>query len=485
MQYAKQPSSLLKSYRAALGPTGFPETLDEKRLRYRLYYDQQISYIREYFKLKGFPVADIILDVLLERKGTKLRKDDYTPDYGHEIDQLLARISAIEAGIENGTINLEEIEAEHGSIESMFIAVLVHDLGEDFGLMPQDLEDLIHSRLVRRSDIKPQAHFETIISRAGQSMERLTHDRHYTIAEFQKQFGQNLEIPIPQGDEKRSLNDDIKDMLWEQMDVLPDHGRENFQAFVRIHPKTGQPRITVTRYSRGTEWGAEWNLYMNVVMRMAYEALVKFGDSANGMTSRLSIKEFTAFGYSRYLGKRVQLHDLNDATWRMAAAFEELAKDFESVGGMMGVAYIFGSIFVNHHPDFNKNGESGYSAQNLPLDEDGIIHINPHDFFERALQSYVYTPGLSHPIARFMQQYKDVVELHKGGPWEEDVTYLYEQTRACLIKHFTARNDLGLNIQELIDNPENVNPMPQLLERLRRGHPNPDPKTDLVPVGYA
>lgn len=461
-------------------------SLDDKKMKYRAYYNEQVTYIRKYFKIKGYKIADTLLDVLLELKGGPgdFRKDLYTPQYGHEIDQVLAKISAIE----NGLFDIEETEGIHGSLENLITATLVHDLGEDLGMMPDDLVNLTRDRRRIRTDMGPIEEKDwDLIDSAANSMERLTHDRQYSVDEFKRKFekefmnfnGRSLNIPVPDNEKDIvELDEATKNFLWKKMNVLRDHGNENFQAFVKID-KHGIPKITVTRYGKSHGWGRDWNIYIRTVMKKAYDASVKFGDSANGMTSRLSIENFTAAGYERYLRKRAQLFSINDAAWRLGQSFPFMAKEISSIGGMMGMSYIFGQIFITHHPEMNDEGESGFSASALLKDENGVIEINPYDYFERAFDAYRLVPGLSHPISRFMQQYRDVVTMYEGQPWHKEVKELYEQTRMAIIKHAMRAGIELEHITQLIDEPETYNPMPNILQSLRnenrRNPSGPDP----------
>ena len=485
-----EPSRLFNSQAAKKPPVKYKLPRQERNRRrqvYSAYYDEKIDQIREYFQLKGFETADAFLDVLLECKTGEWRKDGYTPDFGHEIDLLLSRISAIE----NGTIDVPAAEAKYSPIESFLISPIVHDLGEDYGLMPSDLSAKVHKKLNKKiGDGISQNHFR-IIHRGVQSMERLTHDRHYSPEELKDKFGKEfkeiygteLQIPSPKKRQILELDDDVKAFLWDKMDVIPEHTNDNFQAFILIDRK-GKQRISVTQYGKFDDIGADWNAYSNAFMADAYDAGIKFSDSANGMSSRLSIESFTADGGNRYLRKRAQLFDLNGAAARNIRAYDSLKKDFRSVGSLMAVCYVFGRILLNHDPMMNDPGESGFSARSLAKGKDGLIHVDLKKYPEFAFDSYALTPGLSHPIARFMQQYRDVVGFYEaeGHPWAKDVRFLYEQTRGVLIRDCAepCRKN-GLNIVDLIDNPEKIDLMPGILQKAHNDNFNANSAYDQMP----
>ena len=457
---------------------------------YQEHYARQIRNVRYYFQLKHHDVANACLDVLLDLKKGKIRKDGYTPDYGHEMDLLLSCIS----DIENGHIDMYSVEEKYGSLESLLISAISHDLGEDFGLMPEDYKALVNKKLKQNigEERISDAHIG-LICRGAESMERLTHDRHYSIdefvekfgREFEKQYGYTLDIPAPQLGQLIDLSDDIKDFLKEKMGELPGAPKKlskNFQAFL-VKDKKGNPRITVTRYGKDKDdgWGACWDAYSEGFMSDPYDATVKFEDSANGMTSRIAIESFTADGGNRYLRKRAQTFKLNRATRRMMSKYPELASNFKSIGDMMGIAYSVVRILLNHDPRMNDNGESGFSAKNLARDENGLIYIDWKDYPERAFDSYALVPGLSNPVARLMRQYKDVVGFYKDAdhPWSKSVSFLHKQTRGLFIrdcKNGCLKN--GLNIRDLVDKPETVDPFPKIFEKYGFKHPDLTPALD-------
>ena len=187
----------------------------------------------------------------------------------------------------------------------MFTTVLVHDLGEDFGMMPDDFEAKVRAALKKNLGNNIDDGQEHLIKRAAQNMERMTHDRHYTLPEFIRKFGSEfkervgeaLNILVPKTKKPQRLTPEIQNFLWPKMDVLDDHKNSDMQVFVETHK--GKPRITFTRYGRTEVLGACWHLYTCVVGEDPYTDISKRGDSVNGMTSRLSIKGFTKAGYAR------------------------------------------------------------------------------------------------------------------------------------------------------------------------------------------
>lgn len=455
----------------------------QRQKQYREYYDHKIEQIRTYFRLKNYDVPEAALNVLLKYKQEKgsWRKDGYTPPEGHEIDLLLSRIGAVESG----AIDVEAAEAEYGPIEQMFISILVHDLGEDYGWMPEDLKAELTEAMGVSSD-QLNSHQQFLIDQGAKRMERLTHDRHYLLDEFIEKFGQEyiaevghgLDIRIPSlPREAIGLNDSIKGFLWSKMDILDDSDPSKFQAFIQIDKKN-RPKITVTRHGKQNEWGASWDSYIDCAEQDPYDAANKDADSVSGMTSRLMIESFTREGYRNYLDQREVTFSLNGLIAKTAKKFPSLANDIRSLGGMMGVAYTLGKEFVMYYPRPDRVNESSFCVFSRRMDKDGVPSIAPYDYFERAFASFKLTPGLSHPIGRMMQQYRDVVEVYKDHPKGPDMTKLYEQSRAILIKH---GKKYCPDIEMLIDNPEKYDPMPSILMDLTKPAASPDCQVPPLP----
>ncbi|MGH1375163.1 MAG: hypothetical protein ACRBCK_02340 [Alphaproteobacteria bacterium] len=92
-------------------------------------FDYLVAYLKTWLNEQGFHREDAILDFLLEKKDGKFRKDGTTPSALHEISQAVYMISCAEDGL--------HIDDPAGVLGVIFS----HDLGEDYNVNPQQLND--------------------------------------------------------------------------------------------------------------------------------------------------------------------------------------------------------------------------------------------------------------------------------------------------------------------------------------------------------
>jgi hypothetical protein len=211
------------------------------------------------------------------------------------------------------------IEAQYGSVEKWINAIIVHDIGEDFNVMPADLQNTIREMLEQRHG-SVSSENEALLLRASRSMERLTHYRKYSISAFEKITGTKLGMPVFNEDNVAVLDPAYIDLFAEKMG-LPPEKRKRMQVFAVAQPNKPNPdgsasvKIIVTQYGRSltqetpnpdNDYGAEWNSYIYELMMTLdreeeddfYDLLVKMGDRVQGMGSRIAIQNFTISGYA-------------------------------------------------------------------------------------------------------------------------------------------------------------------------------------------
>jgi hypothetical protein len=271
------------------------EKLEQRRAEEKLYYDQQIENIRFFLKTEKFEVAEVLFEYLLELKKDKFRKNDYTPGHGHEIDQLLPLLTSLSKG--DLKDKRADIEALYETIEKWIIGILVHDLGEDYAIFPADLRAVLAQKLKDRYGFVSESN-RALIDRAARSMERLTHYRKFSPAEFENLAGE----PLGQLDfEKRGViqfTGKVKKLIADKMELRSKH-RDHFQLFA-VKDKKGVPRIIATQFGRSDGlYGADWNSYIYCLMETGlreendfYDFMVKLGDRNQGMGSRVAMKKF-------------------------------------------------------------------------------------------------------------------------------------------------------------------------------------------------
>lgn len=90
-------------------------------------HDRLVSDLRNWLHAKNYTQAEALLDFMLNKKQGLVRKDGKTPSSLHELTQAVWFISCIEDGL------------EVDNPEAVLSLIFSHDLGEDFGVMPEDL----------------------------------------------------------------------------------------------------------------------------------------------------------------------------------------------------------------------------------------------------------------------------------------------------------------------------------------------------------
>jgi hypothetical protein len=412
------------------------ETLEEKKQRFVTYYDAQIENIRAFFKDENFTVAAAAFEYLLDLKKNKMRKNNYIPDHAHEIDQILPLMTCLQSGsLKNDRAAIEE---KYGSIEKWFLGKIVHDIGEDFNVFPQELIDELRRRVSISQNCAAEEE-ENLIQRTARSMERLTHYRKFTVEQIEALTGVSLsDLRIRPG-QIVPLDKDVADILWDKMNILK-YGRENLQLYAKWDDKKQQPQIILTRYGKSDldtpenekQYGPEWTLYIHKLLTSGhekgdgendfYDALVKMADRVNGLATRIAISGDTMDSYDNYLRETSLLFSIYGAANMMIKHLYEgtpLERYIHSEDLMMGLLLSIGGIYSQHHPTKEKNGEKGESLWNMiKIAEDGVNPLKFSIFFPSCEHNYAHVSQISHPIALIFRDlraasHKLFSEVHK------------------------------------------------------------------------
>ena len=135
-------------------------------------FDDLIGETRDWLHNKGFKQAEVLMDLMLECNEDKTRQDGTTPSALHEMTQAIWFISCIE-----GDLHVDDVE---GVLSTIF----THDLGEDFDIRPEALEQHLVDNGVPRSPKTEQlkASFNAISKRYGKNGE----DRHKNEYEYSR-----------------------------------------------------------------------------------------------------------------------------------------------------------------------------------------------------------------------------------------------------------------------------------------------------------
>ncbi len=97
-------------------------------------FEPLVKDLRGWLKAKDYNFAEALLDYTLDKKSGLVRKDGKTPSALHEVTQAVWFISCIEDGL--------HVDDPEGILAVIFS----HDLGEDFGVLPEDLSKYLRNQ---------------------------------------------------------------------------------------------------------------------------------------------------------------------------------------------------------------------------------------------------------------------------------------------------------------------------------------------------
>ncbi len=99
-------------------------------------FDSLVGEIKDWVQNRGFKQAEVLMDLVVDLKEGQTRADGITPSSLHEMTQALWFISAYEDGL--------PIDDPEGVLSVIF----AHDIGEDFGMTPDDMEQHLRENAV-------------------------------------------------------------------------------------------------------------------------------------------------------------------------------------------------------------------------------------------------------------------------------------------------------------------------------------------------
>ncbi|MBX2833695.1 MAG: hypothetical protein KTR28_01855 [Micavibrio sp.] len=202
-----------------------------------------------FYKENNMRVASALLRVLTKLKGTKLRKNKYTPGLGHELDIVSPMIAQYRYN-ENFKNNISDIEKICGPVQGFFNVGIVHDCGEDYHLFKTNIIEMVLNEF-KELGWKPTDDELEIIEKTGERMERSTDCRKYSIEKMNAfvddkyDFAKILQNIKPGGVMALPM---VRDEIWPSMDCLTDDDGHYFQAFGYWGQAKKQPEIHVTRH---------------------------------------------------------------------------------------------------------------------------------------------------------------------------------------------------------------------------------------------
>ncbi len=441
-----------------------PALIQRRKEELAPHYDQQIENIRTFFKDENYAVAGTLFEYLLEKKGPKMRKNKYVPDYGHEIDQILPLMTYMQAG--NLDAHEESIVKAHGSIENWFCAKISHDIFENFGIFPDKIISELLEGVPKYTGEELTDDQNVIIERTAISMERLTHYRKYKPEEFKEITGQIPDFSNPRSDGIVDLRKDWNDFFWDKMNCFEDGdgvGRNHMQVFAKWDDPDKEPLIIVTQYGFSQEtiptekaiFGPEWALYSQGVCKDFFCGMTKADDRVNGEATRIAGK-FSLDSTRQYFNwSDLLFNGLGTRQILIGTAHPKtpLMDEVNSVFAMQDLLNFLGNIYIAAHTDNSSSGEKAINPAHIPRLKtvEGESPFFLSRFFQNGYDAnlfYKNVPRQSHPAAVFMRELRDAPGLapeHKK---------LYQELKAALMVHG------GETMRGLLSRPDLESPDP-------------------------
>lgn len=376
------------------------------------YYDRQTVYIEDFFRRHNLIFSKAYFDKLKDLKKDGLRKDNETPDTGHEIDQLLNFIIQLDRGSLSSPKAWKTIEKEHGSIDALLTAVISHDIKEDFGLFTEDLYQEILDRISRIQKSPYTTKQQEVLWELEHRSEDLTHYRKFTPEEFEKLTSEALP-KLNKKDKVVGLEQYIPFFSQKINRIKTDQDYYNPNVYAEYNKEKKKWTVFVTAYGRGApEYGVDWNGYIMQVNRDVFTGITKLGDRINGIATRIAVNE-GAKEYDDYL-------DATDFMFKtLKSVVSDYTKNFSDgpFGEFMrnqtqtlGLLLRMGQMVVQHHKYKNDLGGKGWSPITLKKAmERGENPSDFEEFFPGAIQAHKGMLLNSNPIVTFFRQLKDYV----------------------------------------------------------------------------
>lgn len=205
--------------------------------------------MRVWLASKGYEQAQVLMDYMLELNEGKTREDGVTPSALHELTQALWFITATEDGI--------HVDDPEGVLSVIF----AHDLGEDYGLTPENMEKHLYKNGIRPSEKVKQfkEDFDAISKKYGKDGEP-KYDKDYPYyldvqanknASVAKMFDRSHNIMTLVGvKDKNKMHDYIAKTLQLQNDYVK-NACENFPSQTELYEtmqRLIETEIQISRY---------------------------------------------------------------------------------------------------------------------------------------------------------------------------------------------------------------------------------------------
>lgn len=363
-----------------------------------------VDHTRHFFQKENYHLALAGLDFLMRHKQWQdaekriplMRRDKETPEYLHEIRQIIAAKGYIEKGI------LPK-KSSYGSSEILFCAILFHDFGEDFNLLPDELSEhlskkIIYNPALRSRVNKRSKYIEKTIPEIVNIMELMTLDRKYEEQEIKQALGLNQGQTLTEKKLQKFLrNLESRSLAATQSKKRP---------LQIIKNPTKEDGYIVSRYI--VDGIIDWNSYTDAMSENPFAILAKFFDRNEGLSTRIG-KKFDIKSYDHYLERTEQVFSSDAIARDMRIKYPSFKGAFRRLDSMMGALYRTGKTYVNHHPEYNPEGGKGFASKTMKL-------INFRDYFPKALEGYGALPNGLHPLHMILERIRKSNDLNGFGP---------------------------------------------------------------------
>jgi len=333
--------------------------------------------VKTWLETNKFDDAVIALDLLMSHKAPlnpltheiipekmKMRRNGITPDFIHELAQVISVIADYEAGL---------LSQEH--LQPAIVTALIHDLGEDFSLLPNDVLKIFENSNNAIDHVR--------------RMEIMTFDRAYSPEQILQEIGENPNIIIT-----KTHLEKLQEKIEEGSTCLQRYNLGSIK-FSPTPSEKGKYRFSRYMYDEIVDW----NLYVSALLSDQYTAYGKIKDRNDGLGTRIGTN-FDIANYNRYLTQTYNNFSVYNMGRQASKAFPELQDAIEANDHMMFLLHRIGRIYIQNHPDNNTPGRKGQNAFTMRFP----------DFQARvssALMGYQYTPSGINPLYTILNRMKN------------------------------------------------------------------------------
>ena len=273
--------------------------------------------IKKFFEDNQYYLSAICLDLLMDYKKNKKLKDGITPAFIHELRPIMNARVYLESGL------IPWRYGEFGRAGMLFAAVLIHDLGEDFGLTKKDLKEKLNHKIneIQHLTYPDKKRLREAVDKAANIMEYMTFERKYTPEK-------------------------AREIFTEKFGPLSDFSEEAFKNFILkelFEDESDRSSATITTDKKGkyvvSRYGGDWNRYITAMMQNPWAIMAKFFDRCEGLSTRVGVDAFDEMDNRDYLQDTRALFMHRNTKRDCQSRYPALARAFECIDATMGILH--------------------------------------------------------------------------------------------------------------------------------------------------